>query len=314
MKPIRVATCGVPWDYEQSLIPLIIEKIAGKIEWVSHDKAELVIVGPFECALNKRKKNWLPKPLRKKIRDTEKAKLEDLAAITIFHTSENIRPDRVKTDYSIGFDFLPHAPNYFRFPYWMEFIDWSESGVDGQGNPRFGRLIKQAELLSPLENSVFEREMKAAFFTSHLVEPRKELYSALKDMITINGYGKAFSKNVKNHAESGIAKEKVLKNYFFNFCPENSMHPGYNTEKIPEAFAAGCVPLTWTVPGHNIDFNSRAYINLADNKDSEAFSEFVQTGSRDVLKSYLGEPLIMRRISIEGLFQFLETIILNVKS
>jgi hypothetical protein len=313
MKPIRVATCGVPWDYKQSLIPLMIEKIAGKIEWASLNKADLVIVGPFECALNKRKKNLLPKPLRKKIRDIEKTKLEDLSAITLFHTSENIRPDRVKTDYSIGFDFLPHAPNYFRFPYWMEFIDWSESGVDGQVNPRFGRLIKQAELLAPLKNSVFEREMKAAFFTSHLIEPRKELYSALKDIISIDGFGRAFSRNIKNHAESGIVKEEILKDYVFNFCPENSMHPGYNTEKIPEAFAAGCVPLTWTVPGENIDFNSEAYINLADDKDFQVFGDLVRTGRWGVLQRYMQHPLLSKPIGVDGLFQFLETVVLSAQ-
>ena len=45
-------------------------------------------------------------------------------------------------------------------------------------------------------------------------------------------------------------------------CPENGLYPGYYTEKIPEAFYSGCLPITWADENIVADFNSRAFLNL----------------------------------------------------
>jgi len=304
VKEIRVGLCGVSWDYKQSLIPKVIERIAGKISWVSPEKADLVIIGPFECYLTKHKRNFTPKIFRRL--DKKEIYLDKIKGIKLFHTNENVRSDKIKSDFSISFDYTPNNPNNLRFPYWMEFIDWSKEGISGQENSRFGRLINQEELLKPIDFSCGNREFKAAFFTSHLNEPRKELYSITKKYIEVDGYGAVFNKNIKSHSESGIMKNSILEKYSFNLCPENSMFPGYNTEKIPEAFASGCVPITWTVPGHNMDFNENAYLNLANHDDLSILNT-----PEILLDKYSKSPLINNRLSLEPLIKFLQNILTN---
>jgi len=306
VREIRIGLCGTSWDYKQSLVPKIIETIAGKISWVSPKKADLVIIGPFECYLSKQKRNLTPKILRK--HDEKETYLDNIKGIKLFHTNENIRSDKVKVDFSISFDHTPNNPNNLRFPYWMEFIDWSKEGIVGQENPRFGRLINQEELLRPLDTSHRKRELRAAFFTSHLNEPRREIYYLLNKLIPIDGYGAFFNDRIKSHSDSGIKKNEILENYIFNLCPENSMFPGYNTEKIPEAFASGCIPITWTVPGHNKDFNQGAYINLALGSDLEFFKK--NFNNRNELYSrFYDQSLLLNRIDLNKLFDFLMRVI-----
>ena len=307
---IRIGLCGTPWDYKDSLIPKVIELVAGEIIWEDPRKADLVIVGPFDCALNKTKKNWVPKFFRS--HDHKLSYLSDLSCVTLFHTNENIRPDKLKTDFSISFDETPHNSRNLRFPYWMELIDWSNQGIKGQANPRFGCLLDQDALLKPLGNQLSKRAFKAAFFTSHLVEPRKELYALTKQYIDVDGFGAAFDSNIKNHAQSGIVKKQVLSDYVFNLCPENSMHPGYNTEKIPESFMSRCIPITWTVPGENMDFNQNAYINLADKDDLEDFKRFSLNADNSLFDRVMDTPLLKKRLSIEPCMPFLENIIKDI--
>jgi len=309
---IKVGLCGVSWDYKQSLVPKVIEMIAGRITWVPPEKADLVIVGPFDCDLNAYKRNYVPKFFR--ARDVKETYLDKIKGIKLFHTNENIRPDKVKADFSISFDHTPHNPTNFRFPYWMEFIDWSKQGIKDQTNPRFGCLFDQDALLQPLDTQFYKRVFKAAFFTSHLVEPRNGLYALIKQFIDVDGFGAAFDSNIKNHAQSEIIKKQVLSDYVFNLCPENSMYPGYNTEKIPESFISGCIPITWTVPGKNLDFNHNAYINLADQNDLALLSqEWEDANLNELLGDRLETPLLLKEISIDYLVGFLESVVELVK-
>lgn len=307
MKDIRVGLCGVSWDYKQSLIPKIIEIIAGKILWVSPERADLVIIGPFECYLTKNKRNLTPKIFRKD--DQKEIYLDSIKGVKLFHTYENVRPDKVKADFSITYDNLRFSPNNFRFPYWMEFIDWSNEGITGQSNPRFGRLISKKELMSPLKDSTFHRESKVAIFSSHLKTQREELLRFVSSFLKVDGFGKIFDKTIRSHSDSDLIKDHILSNYMFNLCPENSMHPGYNTEKIPEAFASGCIPLTWTMPGKNIDFNSLAYLNLADENDIEIFLSYIDGNLKILKQRFQGQALLDKDVSIEGLIEFVKKIL-----
>jgi len=304
---IRIGLCGTPWDYKDSLIPKVIELVAGEIIWEDPCKADLVIVGPFDCALNKTKKNLVPKLFRS--HDHKLSYLSDLSCVTLFHTSENIRPDKFRTDFSISFDETPHNSKNMRFPYWMEFVDWSNQGIKGQANPRFGCLLDQNALLRPLGNQLSKRAFKAAFFTSHLVEPRKELYALTKQYIDVDGFGAAFDSNIKNHAQSGIVKKQVLSDYVFNLCPENSMHPGYNTEKIPESFMSGCIPITWTVPGKNTDFNSKAFINLALDEDLDLLIRISKKMTSIKSERFLDVALLENKKTLLPLIGFVEKIL-----
>jgi hypothetical protein len=106
-----------------------------------------------------------------------------------------------------------------------------------------------------------------------------------------------------------LIKYDELQHFAFNLCPENGMHPGYYTEKIPEAFMAGCLPITWVDESVQADFNPKAFINLAP----MAINHFAQLEeilhTRSILASYAEQPLILQRPSLVSLKNYLRDVV-----
>jgi hypothetical protein len=121
----------------------------------------------------------------------------------------------------------------------------------------------------------------------------------------VKGVGAHFDESIKNHHSSGFLKRDLLNQFTFNICPENGLYPGYYTEKIPEAFYSGCLPITWTDENVMADFNSAAFINLLPffNSDFEDLKEIL-TNSQ-ALAQFQSEALILNTPSLESLKVFL---------
>lgn len=317
LQPIKIATLGVSNDFQESLIPAIIRSLGFIPTWTAPSNCQLLIYGPFFEEI--KVKNWIPKPLRPLLsshdgnRQSKKTSKTD-QALSLFITGENVRHDFQNCDRSISFDLGISNPHHFRMPYWMEMIDWSEEGVSGNQNARFGKLLNLNRLLQPLGEDFLNRPQKAAIFASHLREPRRTLLEALKSQIEVVEFGKSFNTQIKNHSESGLIKFDELQNFAFNLCPENGMHPGYYTEKIPEAFMAGCLPITWVDENVKTDFNPLAFLNLAP-MSANYFSELAEIlHSKNILVSYAEQPLLLERPSIEPLKKFIREILLAAKA
>lgn len=313
MAEIRISTLGVPSDYKKSLVPAICCSLGYRIEWVDPKKCDLMIIGPFHN-LTKKKLAWCPKPLRPIFSSLG----DGIRSITtsshkqpliLFQTGENLRYDHVSNDYALTFDLGVSNPHHLRMPYWMEVADWSDQGVTGNTNPRYGRLLDINLLIQPLGSAFLDRPQKAAIFASHLREPRNSLLNAVKKQIEVVEFGKPFNPNIKNHSESGLIKFDELQAFAFNLCPENSMHPGYYTEKIPEAFMAGCLPITWADENVRVDFNPQAFINLAP-MSSNHFAELGEIlHSKSKLEQYAEQPLLLQKPSLDPLKNYLKNVI-----
>ena len=89
----------------------------------------------------------------------------------------------------------------------------------------------------------------------------------------------------------------------------NGLYPGYYTEKIPEAFNSGCLPITWADENIGVDFNSSAFLNLQPLFKSD-FSEleFLLT-NKEKIESYQSQALLQKMSSIEPLKMFLNGIL-----
>ena len=307
MKKLKIATLGTPADYHSSLIPIIIRDLGYDIEWTGFNQAHLAIYGPFY----KRVKSYryIPKPLRSLATELEKSFNDrKFKPIALFQTGENMRHDVMKSDYSMSFD-LTNEPNHYRFPYWMEMVDWSHEGVVGNTNPRFGRLLSLNQMMQPLGSLFLERNRKVAFITSHLAEPRKTLYKAISKIVDVEGFGPYFNPLIKDHHHSDFVKSELLQNFSFNLCPENGLYPGYYSEKIPEAFLSGCLPITWVDSNVGVDFNPLAMINLQPLmwNHFEGLKEMLHDENH--LKQFTQQPLLLQKPSIEPLKGFIQRII-----
>ena len=308
MKSIKISLEGTPNDYSSSLLPLVIQHLGYRIEWCTSSHADLKILGPFQK--QSRFKSFVPKPLRPLF--APKKRRSDL--LTLFHTQENIRHNSISANFSLSFDLGVEDNNHFRLPYWMEMIDWAHEGITTNTNPRYGRLMSLDRLMQPLGEGFKGRAQKIAFITSHLNEPRKLLYQHLNSLMTIEGFGPYFDQNIRSHHQSSFTKYTLLQEYAFNLCPENSLYPGYVTEKIPEAFYAGCIPLAWVDTNVICDFNPKAIINLMP-LVHENFSSFKEIlNSPDAFKEISQNSLLLKKPSLEPLKVFMLEILRQARA
>jgi len=318
MKRIRISSHGIPSDYRHSLVPLIIANLGYQIEWADSGNADLEIVGSF-AKRDAKKMRWVPKPLRKMVSPIAEAVsirmvLRQSNPLRLFHTGENLRHDHVRADYAISHDLGVMSDRHFRLPYWMEMVDWAHEGLNGNSNPRFGALLKLDQLEKPLGGQFLERERKAILLSSHLREPRASCMQALKRSITVDGFGPHFDSNIKDHHHSSFLKKDLLSTYAFNLCPENGLYPGYITEKIPEAFVAGCLPITWVDESISVDFNPSAMINLKPMMH-DGFSRLADiVCSEKKLAGFMDQSLLLRRPSIEPFRQFISRVLHDATS
>jgi hypothetical protein len=315
MKKIRITSKGAPSDYRHSLVPLIIANLGYQIDWVDSGSADLEIIGPF-VSRQAKKMRWVPKPLRKMLLPITDAASVRIASrqyspLRLFQTGENLRHDHVIADYAISHDLGVMSDRHFRFPYWMEMVDWSHEGLHGNCNPRFGALLKFEQLEKPLGGQFLERERRAILLSSHLREPRASCMQALQRSVAVDGFGPHFDKNIKDHHHSSFLKKDLLSTYAFNLCPENGLYPGYVTEKIPEAFAAGCLPITWVDESISVDFNPAAMINVKPmmQDDFSGLADILSSEKR--LAGFMGQRLLLRRPSIEPFRQFIARVLLD---
>jgi hypothetical protein len=142
-----------------------------------------------------------------------------------------------------------------------------------------------------------------------MLDPRKTIFSELSAVIEIDGYGPHFDKDFKDHNGSGVFKDDALKNYMFNLCPENGMYPGYYTEKVPEAFAAGCIPITWADQNIATEFHPGALINLADYAAAGYRESFAKQLCSERMRRLASTPLLEKAPDFPGLLRFMSEIV-----
>lgn len=140
-------------------------------------------------------------------------------------------------------------PVGFRLPYWWNYVNWPEVPGPGPGNrSRFGRAYDLDVLCGPQKIEAKKRRDRAVWLTSHLDFPRSQILHLLEQRVPVD-------------VVRGIpwgSKEALLRGYRYCVVSENSPGYGYETEKLPEARVAGCIPVGYE-PNPFSDFNEGAY-------------------------------------------------------
>lgn len=303
---IKLAIVHQYRGFEDSLIVDLVRSVAGRpvvITEPSH--CDLLIIGPFRPpdslltrARTRLKSVWSRDPWTTR---TDRP-------VIVFQSWENVRHDHIPADFSISCDLNVNSERHFRLPLWMSEIDWSHEGLPVRHSPRVGRALSIERLMKPLGTGFLKKPKRAALFSSHMREPRQTLFDTLSKFVPVDGYGPAFDKTILHHNSSPFFKEEILGNYAYSLCPENSLYPGYYTEKIPEAFAADTLPITWCDVSVCHDFNPDAFINLLP---------YAATGYEHALarlldgdfRSFVDAPLLSARPSLEPARTFLQAIV-----
>ena len=224
-----------------------------------------------------------------------------------FITGENREPEFRRARKQIGFwRSYKNRSDVFRFPNWMWHLNWPEI-ADQPPYPRYGMRLDIDRLMRPIKDTystqqLDSRQNKAILFSKHLKEPRRQLYEVTTSVLGCDGYGGAF--NNDNRAQ---AKMPIMEGYRFSLCPENSIGDGYITEKIPEAFHSGCIPMAWCRPEDLAeDFNPEAVVNLygLDDQQRKEILEEMRRGGQYVQK-LLTTPLLKHKPELKPLIEFI---------
>lgn len=190
--------------------------------------------------------------------------------IRIFCTIEALCPDFNLCDYGIGFEYLEYGDRYYRFPNYAFYPEETAKMADKHRN---------------IKEELARRDFCSFVYSNANAAPRRtQLFNTLSKYKRIDSGGR-YLNNMPDgkQVDDKLAFESGHK---FSIACENASHPGYHTEKLIEAFAAGTVPIYWGDPRVKEVFNSKAFVNADDfNSDEELLEEIRRLDRNE--KAYL---------------------------
>jgi hypothetical protein len=198
--------------------------------------------------------------------------------VRIFYSRENERPDFFASDWAITSDII-NRTNHYNFPV-------------------FGSRYRFPKLLNDNKNQLFENWINRKEFCSFVVSNRKskkridffhQLINAGYKQVNSGG---RFLNNTGGPVED---KQAFLKQHRFNIAFENSAYKGYTTEKIYDAFIAGCIPVYWGDPSIERYFNPKRFINYNDYKKENELVDYLiyLDQNPQEAKKYFLEPIFL---------------------
>ena len=162
------------------------------------------------------------------------------AKLKIFYSGENLDRKHYKQDIHTlqkYFDLIlcfydtNSALKVFRFPLWVMYFEFFDMNAN---------LIEYIET-NRQENLKYEKRLYATLVSRH--DPnglRKKTYNIMRK------YGDVACPNIFKNCDaigsSNQDKINFIRQSIINICPENSYGEGYVTEKLLQAYIAGCIP------------------------------------------------------------------------
>lgn len=205
----------------------------------------------------------------------------------VHFTGENTDPiGNPDVKLNIGYN-LPHMSDnsYLRMPLWMFEIDWFGADLQKIRNP-IPLPIDACTTVNPGNRDKF-----CAFVVTNPRNPvRNKAFMTLNKYKPVDSAGRLYN-NIGSDIFAGLGggggellKHEFLKNYRFCLAYENQSSPGYTTEKILHAKAAGCVPIYWGDPKVGRDFNEKGFLNANDCKTEEDLIKLVDEVESNPIK------------------------------
>jgi hypothetical protein len=226
------------------------------------------------------------------------------ARFRIFFTGENERPPQGRWDAYLSFDVHSYEGRNSYLPLWW--ITSSDILVPTV-SPYLGRAITLEQMMTPRRPSFQDREKFCVAFIGKAYPFRMQSIAALSKIGKVDVYGAIARNTRQTRAEE---KFEIAQQYKFVYAFENDHFPGYVTEKLPEAWATGAVPLYW---GFDVtkSMNPSAFINAADFPTLEDFVEYVGAvaSSESEWSNIASQPLLIQKPTIENVIRNLERIL-----
>ncbi len=188
--------------------------------------------------------------------------------IRIYYTPENwLMPKYKECDFSLSFEYWNDTrnlrmPNYLLYNIHPDQLDKRKLDID--------KVISAKTGFCSMVVSNPNTKIRNDFF--HKLSKYKQIDSGGKHLNNIGG-------RVDD-------KYKFIQSYKFNLCFENAQHPGYTTEKLPEAMSCNTIPIYWGNPLIGFEFNTNSFFNYADYTSEDEMVEDIIIYDKDEAKYY----------------------------
>ena len=159
--------------------------------------------------------------------------------VRIYHGTECLTPDFNIYDYALHQDYIDFDDRYLHFPSWAWlFFANGQHRTDYVFTPRHFKNDRFCAFLSS-NGGTKSTILRDRFFEKLSLYKRVDSGGHYK-----NNIGGAID---SQYSTDGFLLNKMrwLSNYKFAFAFENTQFPGYISEKLFDAYSAGCVPIYW---------------------------------------------------------------------
>jgi hypothetical protein len=195
-------------------------------------------------------------------------------AITVYVAVENRHPDFTECDYALTCLYLDDY-RHLRVPLYV-----FDSDLD--------RLLQKHKIA---EEIISQPREFCAFVVSNgsrRADRRIQFFDKLNQTRAVNSGGRVLN----NIGGPVTDKHAFLRRHRFNLCFENHFWPGYTSEKLPHALAAGCIPIYWGNPAVAADFNPESFIDVLNFESDETAIEYILNVEADpkLQLKHLGSP------------------------
>ena len=203
-----------------------------------------------------------------------------LAKRKIFYSGES-QPQREDADYNITFD--KNSDKNCRVPIWLCYLDnilFDDNYQKKMGVFKIPNKTKFCSIICQIDSKNKERS---------------EIVNKLSNYKQVD-CGGTFLNNIGYIVPRGTncsGKIEHNNNYKFALAFENTMYPGYVTEKICDIYKSRCIPIYWGSNEVVNDFNPKTFINANDFANFDELVEYIKKvdNNQELYESYFKESI-----------------------
>jgi hypothetical protein len=181
--------------------------------------------------------------------------------------------------FDFSFTFAPTGGRNFRLPLWVIYMDWFAVSHPNDCSPSY--LVPQETLVH--RPTPAPRPLFCNFIFNNDSGARLRLLDALAARREVDCLG-ALRNNRPHLGGDELTKVAAQRAYRFSVAFENTIHPGYVTEKILHPLAAQSVPIYWGCSEVAADFNPAAFIDARDYPSLDALADDVMAIDADAAR------------------------------
>lgn len=148
-------------------------------------------------------------------------------------------------------------------------------------------------MLSPFRKVLYPERLKAVDFFEREIPEEFHLYGRgwdkpMKFSLREKFFGYKIHKSFQRSIPRNLnAKLEILSRYKFNICFENSIAPGYISEKIIDCFKAHTIPIYLGAPNIEEYFPKNCFIDFREFKSYKSLLNFLVDMDKKTYNSYI---------------------------